>query len=121
MIKSIPIGAAQGIAKKYDYDQVIIIARKTGDGGGEHVTTYGKNAEHCDIAARIGDFLKFKVMGWKKEGEPDLYWKYEGQTGFYHIMLNGKSVFATKETNQRDMFMAELKLKNSKPTGGTNG
>lgn len=66
-MKSIPINAAKQIADKYDYDQVIIIARKAGDSGGEHCTTYGKNKIHCSIAANIGDFLKYKVMGWRKE------------------------------------------------------
>jgi hypothetical protein len=69
-MKRIPIAAAQRIAESYDYDQVIIIARKVGDGGGEHVTTYGKDKTNCDVAARAGDFLKFKVMGWAKESTP---------------------------------------------------
>jgi len=60
----IPISAAKQIAEKYDYDQIIIIGRKVGRN--EHCTTYGVNKEHCDIAARCGDFLKFKVMGWHK-------------------------------------------------------
>ncbi len=34
---------------------------------GEHCTTYGVNDAHCSVAARIGDFLKYKVMGWKEE------------------------------------------------------
>lgn len=62
---AIPIEAARDVAKKYGYDQVVIIARKVGQGGGEHCTTYGVTKTHCDVAARIGDFLKFKVMGWK--------------------------------------------------------
>ncbi len=69
-MKPIPISAAERIAKDYGYDQVVIIARKTGDDPmphGEHVTTYGVNREHCDAAAYIGDFLKYKVMGWVKE------------------------------------------------------
>lgn len=61
---NIPITAAKEIAKKYDYDQVIIVARKVGLDGNEHVTTYGKNKEHCKIAADAGNFLKYKVMGW---------------------------------------------------------
>lgn len=65
-MKEIPIQAAKQIAKNYDYDQVIVIARKVGANGGEHVTTYGKNKEHCKIAAKIGDFLKYKIMGWAK-------------------------------------------------------
>lgn len=65
-VKRIPIKAAQAIAETYGYDQVIIIARKVGEGGGEHCTTYGVTKEHCAAAARIGDFLKFRVMGWLK-------------------------------------------------------
>lgn len=66
-MKRIPISAAAHIAKTYGYDQVVIIARKVGDvpaPHGEHCTTYGVNALHRAVAARIGDFLKFKVMGW---------------------------------------------------------
>ena len=70
-MKPIPIVAAQKIADTYDYDQVIIVARKCGTGGAEHVTTYGKNKQHCDVAARCGDFLKFKVMGWHREETKD--------------------------------------------------
>lgn len=71
-MRRVPIVAAQRIAEAYGYDQVIIIARKVGEGRagydhGEHVTTYGIDKEHCRIAAMVGDFLKFKVMGWAKE------------------------------------------------------
>ena len=62
--KRIPIAAAQRIAEQYGYDQVIIIARKVDPDGGEHVTTYGIDRAHCDVAARIGDFIKHKIMGW---------------------------------------------------------
>ena len=60
-MKPIPISAAEKIAKLYGYDQVVIIARSN---HGEHVTTYGKDRENCDVAARLGNFLKFNVMGW---------------------------------------------------------
>jgi len=63
-MKHIPVRAAENIAKIYDYDQVIIIARKCGTDGGEHVTTYGKDEDHCEIAGKIGHFLKHKIMGW---------------------------------------------------------
>lgn len=69
-MKPIPVSAAEKIAKQYGYDQVVIICRKVGMNGGEHCTTYGKDKANCDVAARIGDFLKFKIMGWKKENEP---------------------------------------------------
>lgn len=60
----IPIAAAKNIADTYDYDQVVILARKIGKGGNEHVTTYGKNKQHCNIAARMGNFIKYKIMLW---------------------------------------------------------
>lgn len=62
--RRIPIKAGREIAEKYGYDQVIIVARKVGDDGGEHVTTYGVDVPNCAIAAKIGDFFKFKLMGW---------------------------------------------------------
>jgi hypothetical protein len=66
-MKSIPIRAAEKIAKDYGYDQVIIIARRVGeepDPCGEHLTTYGINKVHCDVAARTGSFIQHKIMGW---------------------------------------------------------
>lgn len=63
-MKPIPISAAKHIAEKYGYDQVIVIARKVGDHGGEHVTTYGKDKANCSVAARIGNYLKYEIMNW---------------------------------------------------------
>jgi hypothetical protein len=60
----IPIAAGKRIAEEYGYDQVVIVARKVGDGGREHVTTYGVDKAHCSVAARMGDFFKHKLMGW---------------------------------------------------------
>lgn len=71
-MRPIPISAARRIADDYGYDQVIIIARRVGeapDPCGEHVTTYGRNPAHCEVAARCGEFLKFKVMGWVRENQ----------------------------------------------------
>jgi len=68
-IKPIPISAAEEIAKKYGYHQVVVIARRVGENPmpcGEHVTTYGVNKKHCAAAAQIGNFLKFKIMKWSK-------------------------------------------------------
>ena len=70
-MKPIPINAAKIIAEKYGYDQVVIIARKCGDGGREHCTTYGVNKEHCSIAARIGDFFKYELMKWSRKEKSD--------------------------------------------------
>lgn len=64
-MKRIPITAAKRIADEYGYDKIIVIGRAVGQG--EHVTTYGRNREHCSAAAKIGDFLKYKVMGWPEK------------------------------------------------------
>ncbi|WP_282046344.1 hypothetical protein [Roseibium album] len=66
-MKPIPISAAEKIAKTYDYDQVVVVARKVGDDGGEHVTTYGVDTAHCEVAARIGTTLKHHLMRWPSE------------------------------------------------------
>lgn len=65
-LKPIPISAAKRIASAYGYDQVVIYARRVGrhpDPHGEHMTSYGVNAEHCSIAARIA--AKLQEMIWK--------------------------------------------------------
>jgi len=61
----IPVAAGRAIANNYGYDQVVIVARRVG--GLEHVTTYGRDAAHCDVAARMGHFFKHKLMGWPAE------------------------------------------------------
>lgn len=66
MSKPIPIKTAETIAKNYGYDQIIIIGREVGEPGAEHVTTYGRNKEHCAAAARIGNYLKYEVMEWTR-------------------------------------------------------
>lgn len=74
-MRPIPISAAGAIAVKFGYDQVIIIARKVGKGDephGEHVTTYGRNKLHCEVARRIGEFIRFKIMKWPKEKLEDM-------------------------------------------------
>ena len=63
-MKRIPISAAKSIAKQYEYSQVVIVARAVGERGGEHVTTYGIDKANCDVAARVGRFFKYKLMGW---------------------------------------------------------
>ena len=66
-IKPIPISAAKHIAKQYGYDQVIVYGRRVGEDPephGEHLTTYGVSKTHCNAAAKIGNFLKTKIMQW---------------------------------------------------------
>lgn len=61
--KRLPIARAREIAQKHDYAQVIVIARESD--GWEHMATYGMDKENCDVAGKIGDFLK-RVMKWPK-------------------------------------------------------
>jgi hypothetical protein len=65
-MRPIPIAAAKQIAKQYGYDQVVIMARRchtTPEPHGEHITTYGRNTEHCRVAALMGDKLK-EIAQW---------------------------------------------------------
>ena len=57
-MKRIPIAAAKRIAKDYGYDQVIIVARKVGEEGGQWHTTYGRTKEHCRVASAIMRWLE---------------------------------------------------------------
>lgn len=68
----IPVGAARDIAERYRYDQVVILARRVGDDPephGEHITTYGRDRQHCDVAALMGDTLK-RIAGWPDTPDP---------------------------------------------------
>jgi len=65
---SIPVSHAEKVCKDNGLDQVVIIGRKVGDDGYECVTTYGKNKKHCSAAATIGEYLKYNVMDWEKDG-----------------------------------------------------
>ena len=59
--KRIPIAAGKRICQEYGYDEVVIYARKRGDKVGDRgkawVTTYGKNATHCKVAAHAGQVI----------------------------------------------------------------
>lgn len=70
MMKPIPISAGRELAERYGYDQVIIVARKVGEGGGEHCTTYGVDKQNCAVAARVGEFFKYELMKWPKRKRP---------------------------------------------------
>lgn len=68
----IPVGAAEGLARTYGYDQIVIIGRRVGaddEPHGEHVTTYGVTQPNKEAAAKIGHFLKYQIMGWNRSEE----------------------------------------------------
>ena len=56
--KRVPVEAAKRIAKKYNYDQVIILCRRPGTEGTGWITTYGVNKDHCNAAANIGNAMR---------------------------------------------------------------
>ncbi|WP_211299480.1 hypothetical protein [Pukyongiella litopenaei] len=63
-MNKLPIREAKGIAERHGWDQVIVVARKVGENGFEHVVTYGVDAAHCEAAARAGMAIKHHVMRW---------------------------------------------------------
>ena len=64
-ISTPPVSVAKRVAKTYDLDQVIVIGRDTGDEGYNTFTSYGRNRQHCNAAARIAEKLieLFEVDG----------------------------------------------------------
>lgn len=53
----IPVSAIKAIALKYGYDQVVILGRRIGSAPmpcGEHITTFGRDHAHCNVAAMMG-------------------------------------------------------------------
>lgn len=67
----IPISAAKQIADLYGFDQIVVVGRRVGEQGYEHVTSYGVTPAHCTVAARMASFFKHKLMGWPLESEDD--------------------------------------------------
>lgn len=63
--KPIPISAAREITKKYDKQQVIVVAWDAVHGR-EHVTTYGTTRVACEQAAMGGNKVK-AALGWPPE------------------------------------------------------
>ena len=68
-VRPIPVEAARRIAEEYGYHQVIVIARRHGLGGMEHVTTYGSDRQNCEVAAAIGNHIKHQIMQWPTNQE----------------------------------------------------
>lgn len=60
----LPIKDARDIAEARGWDQVIIVARRVGDNGYEHVVTYGRGTAQCRAAARAGNAIKHHLMKW---------------------------------------------------------
>jgi len=63
MGRRIPIKTAKDIAKKYNYDQVIIWAQNNSEPI-QHVTTFGKSVVDADQACQGGNYIKRKFLGW---------------------------------------------------------
>lgn len=54
--KNVPISAAKEIAKKYNKAQVLLLCWEE-ETGLTHITTYGINKKHCDMAAAGGQVV----------------------------------------------------------------
>ena len=74
--KNIPISAAKQIAKKYNWNQIIIVGFGDYDGNMEgdvatsattHVTTYGTSIKDCLRAAANGNTLKRHWLKWPED------------------------------------------------------
>ena len=52
----IPISAAERIAKKYGYQQVVIVARDPPNNG--YITSYGTNPTNCRVAGRMAQGIQ---------------------------------------------------------------
>lgn len=63
MALRIPIKAARDIAKKYRYDQLIILGIDVAKNR-QHVTTFGKSTVDADQAAQGGNYIKQQLLGW---------------------------------------------------------
>ena len=55
------LNTARDIAEAYGYDQVIIIARKAGEDGGQHINTFGSVKSRHMVMAMTGEFAKFRL------------------------------------------------------------
>ena len=60
----IQLSEMEGLCTKYGFDQVIVLARKVGEGGYENLGTHGVDMEHSTAAEAIGEHLRKDVMGW---------------------------------------------------------
>jgi|SRR5271165_3985242 len=61
--------ALGNLMKYYGWDQAILIART--EDGDECVTTSGIGYRNGKIAQEMGEFMKFKVMGWQHDTSLD--------------------------------------------------
>ena len=108
-MKRIPIAAAQRVAEQYGYDQVVIIARKVGEDGGEHVTTYGVDKANCDVAGRIGSCIKTLIMRW-----PDVLNTLVDRFLMYEFPRSGTNLLTADEAKQMINYLLA-------PIGGSRG
>ena len=97
----IPIRSAESIGRRFGYDQVVVFGRRVSDDpklAGEHMTTWGRNRDHCQVAKHIGNTLKDDVMKWpspRAEAIADLIsrrgdWKTAVEAMIVQLQANGE-------------------------------
>lgn len=60
-----PFRTAASIAQEHGLDQVVIIGRKTGDGGFETITTWGRSDDDARVCDMIGVRITRDIMQWE--------------------------------------------------------
>lgn len=60
----IPTPAAELLARRYGYDQIVIVGRRVGLQGGESCTVWGDGPKNAALAAMMGQFLRTVIMQW---------------------------------------------------------
>ena len=67
----ITIQEVKDLIQSHGHDQAVLITRKVGgaNDGKEQVITTGLTEEDARSAGVTGEFLKYKIMGWKRDNE----------------------------------------------------
>jgi hypothetical protein len=63
----VPISVVRELAKRFDYDQVVVYAKTAG--GEEHMTLYGRSKSSTSAVMKLGRFLKYTIASWTKSEE----------------------------------------------------
>lgn len=105
-MKPIPVAAAKRIAEEYGYDQVVVYARKVGEEGGEHLSTYGRTKQHCSVAASMADTLK-RFMGWQTK--KDQWVEREAAKEYAAMRDEGQPVWADLSEENKERYREPLR------------
>lgn len=101
----IPVATAESIGRRFGYDQVVVYGRRVGEDPlphGEHLTTWGRNRDHCQVAKHLGNFLKHEIMGWPKQNVDEIEVRIYAAMSGYKIEGIGHPGSETPQFESRD-------------------